>query len=76
LQVKVHYGPVICGPIGCVGDKRIDVYGETVNLTALLTTNGFSISAQAFRQLGKDARTKFKKHTPPYWYIPVEEGHK
>jgi adenylate cyclase len=74
--IKVHYGPVCFGPIGTRTDKRFDVFGETVSTAATLHSNGFALSAQAFRQLDAKTRKYFKKHTPPITYIPLEESHK
>ncbi len=76
LQVKVHAGSAVCGMIGPKGDKRLDVYGRTVNEAALLESHGFAISPEAFRILDPDIRKLFKKHTPPIRYIPVEERHR
>ncbi|MHC5040120.1 MAG: adenylate/guanylate cyclase domain-containing protein [Planctomycetota bacterium] len=75
-QIKVHFGPVVCGLVGSRKDKRFDVYGQTVNTAALLKANGLALSPQAFRKLGPEARKHFKKHTPPVVYIPVEERHR
>lgn len=74
--IKIHYGPVICGPLGTRTDKRFDIIGLTVNTAALLRSNGFAMSAQVFRKLSSETRERFKKHTPPITYIPVEESHR
>lgn len=74
--LKVHYGPVICGPLGTLTEKRVDIIGSTVNTAALLKSNGFAISAQVFRKLNPETRKLFKKHSQPISYIPVEERHK
>jgi len=74
--IKAHYGPVICGLVGTKGNKRVDIFGETVNGAALLKSNGFAIAPQLFRKLSSDVRKLFKKHTPPISYIPIEERHK
>ena len=73
LVVKLHAGEVVCGPFGARGDKRFDVIGGEVNIAARLPTKSFAISAEAFRALSPDARTRFKKHTPPVTYIPVDD---
>jgi adenylate cyclase len=73
LVVKVHAGDVTCGPFGPRDDKRFDVIGGEVNITARLPTRSFAISAEAFRELSKDARTAFKKHTLPITYIPIAD---
>jgi class 3 adenylate cyclase len=74
--IKIHFGPVICGPMGTRTDKRFDVFGETVNIAALLKSNGLAMSPQVFRKLNAANRKLFKKHTPPITYIPVTENHK
>jgi len=74
--VKVHFGPVTCGLVGTRTDQRFDVLGTAVNTAATLRSNGFAMSAQAFRKLGKETRRLFKKHTPAITYIPVEEPHR
>ena len=73
--VKVHFGSMICGPIGTRSEKRFDVIGTAANTAALLQTNGFAITPQVFRKLDKDVRKLFKKHTPPITYIPAEARH-
>ena len=75
LVVKLHAGDAVCGPFGPRGDQRFDVIGGEVNIAARLPTRGFAISAEAFRCLSKEARTRFKKHTPPVTYMPVEDRH-
>jgi len=74
--VKAHFGPVTCGPIGTRGDKRFDLFGETVNIAATLPANGLAITPQLFRKLATDTRQHFKKHTPPITYIPLAETHR
>jgi adenylate cyclase len=77
LVVKVHCGTVIAGLFGARdrGEERFDVIGTEVNVAARLPTRGFALSPQAFRRLTAGARRRFKKHTPPVTYIPVEERH-
>ena len=74
-QIKAHFGPVVLGPIGARGTKRLDVYGQTVNTAALLKGQGLSITSQVFRKLAPATRKRFKKHTPPVTYIPVQQRH-
>ncbi|MGM0601091.1 MAG: adenylate/guanylate cyclase domain-containing protein [Candidatus Rifleibacteriota bacterium] len=74
--VKVHYGTVAAGLLGTKSNKRPDILGQTVNTTALMESRGFAVSPQVFRKLSKDARTLFKKHTPPITYIPVNQKHR
>ena len=73
LTVKAHFGPVVAGPMGARGDKRYDVIGKTVNTAAILQSQGVTLSAEAFRALGPELRTRFKKHTPPVTYIRGED---
>jgi class 3 adenylate cyclase len=74
--IKIHFGEVVCGEVGTRGEKRFDVFGMAVNTAALLKSNGFAMTSQAFRKLAPDTRKLFKKHTPPITYIPVEESHR
>lgn len=75
LIVKIHVGPVVCGRIGAPGNLVFDVYGNTVNGAALVKSNGFAMTPQAFRKLTGDSRKFFKKHTPAVTYIGIEEKH-
>jgi adenylate cyclase len=75
LVVKAHAGTVIAGGFGGSGDKSFDVIGDAVNVAARLQTRAFALSADAFRLLSPEARKRFKKHTPPITYIPVEDRH-
>jgi len=75
LIVKAHYGKVMTGMIGTKNEKRYDVIGSEVNITALLKSKGFAISVEVFRKLTKETRKLFKKHTPTITYISVEEKH-
>ena len=73
--IKAHFGPVICGQVGTRGDKRLDVFGQTVMTAAVLPSQGFAITPQVFRKLRQETRKLFKKHTPPITYIPVDARH-
>ena len=73
---KLHFGPVYCAQIGTRTNKQFDIFGNTVNTTALLTSSGFAMTAQVFRRLSPETRKLFKKHTPPITYIPLEESHR
>ena len=46
LRVRAHLGPVICGLLGTASEKRFDVLGETVNVTALLRPDGLTLSPE------------------------------
>jgi len=73
LIVKAHFGTVVAGPFGAVGDKHPDVIGKTVNVAAGLDASGVTLSVEAFRKLGPAMRTRFKKHTPPITYIRTQD---
>ena len=73
--VKVHYGTMAAGQFGPPDDRRYDVLGKSVNVTARLESTGFALSAEAFRQLGPELGQRFKKHTPPITYIRQEDTH-
>lgn len=74
-RIKAHFGHVHCGRIGTRTSKQFDLFGETVNIAAVLQSNGLALTAQVFRKLDSSTRQLFKKHTPPITYIPVEEAH-
>lgn len=69
LLVKIHAGDVIVGPFG----GRLDVIGREVNAAAMLDSTGVALSVPAFRALGAELRTRFRKHTPPVTYIRHED---
>ncbi len=46
LRVRAHLGPVMCGLLGTASEKRFDVLGETVNVTALLRPDGLTLSPE------------------------------
>ena len=68
LNVNVHVGEVLAGSFGPKGAERYDVIGKTVNIAARLGRRGVTISAQAFRCLGGDARKRFEKRMLPITY--------
>lgn len=69
LTAKVHVGDVIVGPFG----GKLDVIGREVNAAAMLDSTGVALSVPAFRALGTEMRTRFRKHTPPVTYIRHED---
>jgi class 3 adenylate cyclase len=73
LIVQAHFGTAIAGPFGAAGDKHYDVLGAAVNTAATLDSSGVALSVEAFRKLGPDLRTRFKKHTPPITYIAADD---
>ncbi len=76
LRIAMHYGPVVCGPLGPRQDKRFDILGPTVNTAVTLKTYDISLTPQVFRRLEPETRKLFKKHTPPVRYIPVNSPHR
>ena len=68
LNVNVHVGAVLAGSFGPAGQERFDVIGKTVNVAARLGRRGVTLSAQAFRCLSEDARTRFEKILQPITY--------
>ena len=67
--VKIHVGEVIAGPF----NGAFDVIGREVNAAAMLDSTGVALSVPAFRALGAELRTRFRKHTPPVTYIRHED---
>lgn len=74
--VKVHFGSVVAGQFGGGATERFDVLGKQVNTAATLTGSGVTLSTEAFRKLGPEARRRFKKHTAPITYIRQEDPHR
>lgn len=74
--IKAHFGKVVCAIVGTQNEKRFDIFGETVNIAAMLESNGCAITPQLFRKLLPETRKYFKKHTPPITYIGIEEHHR
>lgn len=72
LIVKVHFGTAVAGPFGPREYGRFDVIGAAVNQAATLPSRGMALSVAAFRRLSPAARRRFKKHTPPITYIPLD----
>jgi class 3 adenylate cyclase len=68
LNINVHVGPVLAGNFGPPGAARFDVIGKTVNIAARLGRRGVTLSPQAFRCLGPEARERFAKIRPPVTY--------
>jgi adenylate cyclase len=73
--IKIHLGPLLIGPIGPLGQERLDVYGKTVNICATLESGPLVMTPQVFRALNSEVRKNYKKHTPPVTYIRVEDSH-
>lgn len=56
LSVKAHFGEVTCGEIGTEKDKRFDVFGNTVNETALLSNGDFVLSEILLKKQTKEIK--------------------
>ncbi len=68
LNVSVHVGPALTGSFGPAGAERFDVVGKTVNIAARLGRRGMTLSTEAFRCLGEEARRRFAKIQRPIVY--------
>lgn len=75
-HIRAHFGSVLAGELGTRDNKRTDVLGSAVNTLFLLKSTGFAMTPEAFRKLGQATRSRFKKHTPPVTYIPLDQSHK
>lgn len=73
LIIKAHAGTAVLTQTA--PDSRLDVFGKSVNTTAMMTSHGLAISPQLFRKLSIENRTLFKKHTPVIRYIACDEKH-
>jgi len=69
LLCRMHFGEVIAGEFG--PNRTYDVIGSEVFVAFTLPARTISVSAEAFRKLGDEARTLLKKHTEPVVYIPT-----
>ena len=68
LIIKAHFGQIICGMAGTKNRKNYDIFGNVVNIAAMLPSNGYTISVEVFRKLKPETRKLFIKHTPPITY--------
>ena len=75
MALRVHAAPVVAGVFGSGPHARFDVIGNAVNIAATVRTSGVALTAEAFRKLSAESRKRFKKHTPPVTYIPIEAQH-
>jgi len=50
------------------------VLGKAINVAASLEGTGVTLSAEAFRKLAPELRTRFKKHTAPITYIRLGDS--
>lgn len=73
MVMSAHFGEVACGPFGA--DGRFDVYGQTVNTTARLSSNGFALSEQVYLLLKPEEQRAFQKHPLQATYIPAGTPH-
>lgn len=76
LLVRANAGPVRLVLTGPGKKDRLDAFGETVNIAAMLECHGVSFAPAAFRALEPETRRAFKKHTPAVRYIAAGEPHR
>ena len=74
FAAKAHFGTAIAGLFEGPEGKQYDIIGKDVNTAAMLDSTGVTLSVEAFRKLGKELRTRFKKHTPPITYLRVDDS--
>lgn len=67
--VQMNVGLVACGQIGSTDDKRFDIYGDTVNQTALLPVKKFAISAALYDQSSAETQFKFQLNQQGGWEL-------
>jgi class 3 adenylate cyclase len=76
LRVNVHFGETAIGLLGKGKCRRLDIYGDAVNIAAVLGRGEHRgrllISPQAFRKLSLETRKRFHKFTPPIVYVAEE----
>ena len=77
MRVTAHFGEAVIGLFGTSSCKGIDVFGDSVNISAALERGDHRgqmiLSPQAFRKLAASSRKRFHKHTPPIVYIAEDQ---
>ena len=69
LVCRLHAADVVAGDFG--PERWFDVIGTEVFTLFRLPARTVAVSAEAFRRLSPESRTRLKKHTEPVVYIPV-----
>lgn len=74
IRIGAHYGPFVIASLPPL--DQADIFGETVNIAAMLGSGGQSnhrdrllLSPEAFRKLGPALRKSFHKFTAPIVYL-------
>jgi class 3 adenylate cyclase len=74
VRTIMHVGPVAIGRVGARGREQLDIFGRTVNIVGSRRFEGYlSVTPELFRKLSSAGRTFFKKHTPPIYYIGIDD---
>ncbi|HEX5630679.1 MAG TPA: adenylate/guanylate cyclase domain-containing protein [Acidimicrobiia bacterium] len=71
LVCRVHAADVVAGEFG--PNRSFDVIGSGVFTLFRLPARTVAVSAEAFRKLSPEMRSRLKKHTEPVVYIPVAD---
>jgi class 3 adenylate cyclase len=69
LLCRMHAADVVAGEFG--PHRAFDVIGKDMFVLFRLPARTVSVSAEAFRRLGPEARALLKKHSEPIVYIPT-----
>ncbi len=73
LRISAHFGEAAIGQFGRAPDRRLDIFGQSVNVASGLGRGDHRgrliISPQAFRKLSTESRRIFHKYTPPIVYV-------
>jgi len=69
LLCRMHAADVVAGEFGPA--RSFDTIGKDMFVLFKLPARTVSVSVEAFRRLGPDARALLKKHSEPVVYIPT-----
>lgn len=67
--VQMNLGIVACGQVGAPGDKRFDIYGDTVNKAALLPAQKFAITPSLYDASAVETQSKFTFNDCNSWEL-------
>jgi adenylate cyclase len=64
LRAKAHFGEVMAGEFGSMGVARFDVMGHEVNTTALMKSDGITVSPAALAKVTAKTRKRVAEYSP------------
>ncbi len=74
VVIRANRGLVACGWIGASGQKRFDIYGDTVNQAAVLPAKSFSVSDDLIGYCTPTTRHLFTQQSNTCWELIKQSG--